>query len=128
MTEIANSIIERNTSHIIIYIQQLDFTGWDLVYLAKNNINDDDDAITNINILPQIVNISDLDLSDDEKSQIADGIEKAIVVIFPPSATKNKKITYYEHSLRAISADKENVITLFNGKLQVTPDRIKAPL
>ncbi len=132
MTEYLESKIERNTPHLIIVIPELDFSalGYDFIYLAKINQNDDDSqAVLSPPVQIADLNVSDLDLTDEEKAQFTTDTVRALLIVIPPSLTKNLKtcINYY-HAMRAISPDKQTVIPFFQGQLQITQNTIKAPL
>ena len=111
MTNILTTQIERNTSHTIFLEPNVDMTGWDFIYLAKHNLADKDvDAV--IPITPTFSIVNDV---------------KQVEVKFAPSQTKNLNVGFLHHSLRAISPDKQTVIVLFNGTLEITQNGIEAP-
>ena len=121
-----NTTIEKDTSHLIMLIPSVDLSSYTLVYMAKKTINDlDADAVIEITPTVETKNVSDLS----QGLQHALETETVVVVLitFPPSVTKTLTAGTYVHYCRAISADEQTVIPLFDGKLVLKPNGINRP-
>jgi hypothetical protein len=128
MTANKNFTIEKNSSFAYECIPSVDLSDYTFVYMAKFNAEDADSS-AKVNIIPtiQTKNVSDLDLSPQDRARITTETVKTVLITFLPSVTANVDAGVYEHSCRAISADKQTVFVLFNGNLTLTQNRINQP-
>lgn len=132
---IKNHNIERNTSGSITVIKpNMDFTGWRFIYLAKEKSTDNDSQAVIPDITPILatLTVADLGLPPEAQQYITGETVQAVIIPFQPKHTKSLQVgEIYEHSCRAILYDENNevisAITLFNGRLQITQNRIQAP-
>jgi hypothetical protein len=115
------TVVERNTSHAIKITCNLDFTGWDFIYLVKTNPNEPDADAVIPDLVPTLI---------EETITAPDGTEtvvKKILISFLPAHTANLSTRTYYHGLRAVSDNKLSVIPIFNGTLTITDNFIEGP-
>ena len=108
--KIFNASVERYDSEGWKFTPSIDFTGYTLVYMVKQNRNDND-SVAIISLTPEL---------------ITEGALKKIVVVFDAETFKGINCGTYYHALKAYKD--LNAVTIIKGKLSLEGEYIEAPV